>query len=71
MTNIDNQTFEIRCPSCGCYNTIRYKQARLQEVINCQGCGSKIQLIDEMNTFQNVKQEFEKNLKNLNKKIKI
>lgn len=71
MTNLDNQTFDIQCSRCGFYNTILFKQARLQDVIICQGCGSKIQLNDEMNTFQNVEQELEKNLKNLNKKIKI
>ena len=71
MINLDEQTIKIPCPRCGFYNTMPYKQARLQEVIICQECKSNIKLNDEMNTFQKVKEELEKNLKNLNKKINI
>jgi len=75
MINLDEQTIEIPCPRCGFYNTIIYKQARLQEVIICQECKSNIQLIDQMDECQKAERAIRKATqelkKNLNRNIEI
>ena len=48
MFDLDKETIEFDCPSCGFYNEIFYRQARLNDMIICRGCKTNIQLNDQM-----------------------
>jgi len=47
--NLDRSKLEIQCPRCSFFNPIRYRDARLRDVVICRGCKSNIQLDDHMN----------------------
>ena len=76
MIDLDKFNIEILCPKCGFYNEIRFKQARLRDVVICRGCKRNIHLDDHMNECRNartkirkVMQEFIESFKNIMIKI--
>lgn len=78
MIDIDNQTIQFKCPLCGFYNAIFFKQARLRDVIICRGCKVNIQLDDQMNECRKAEEavrkaieELEQATKGLNLNIRI
>lgn len=78
MINLDKHRIEIPCPSCGFYNPIVLRQARLRDVIICRGCKANINLDDQMNecrkairSIRRAINQFEQSLKNINFKIEF
>lgn len=78
MLRLDSAVIEFPCPSCGFYNAIFFKQARLRDVVICRGCKGNIQLNDQMNECRKVERlvkrtvnEFQRAFANLNREINL
>ncbi|MCK5017433.1 MAG: hypothetical protein KAS32_10235 [Candidatus Peribacteraceae bacterium] len=45
--DIENLDWKLDCPACKAPFDIKLKQAKGEEIITCQNCGTKIQLKDD------------------------
>jgi hypothetical protein len=78
MVDLDNFDIEFPCPKCSFYNKIKYKQARLRDVIICRGCKINIILDDHMNECRKARvsvkraiKRFQEQLRDIKIEIKI
>ena len=65
MIDLDRFEFEIECPNC-CFSTkIRYRDARLRDVLICRGCKANIQLDDHMNECRKARRQVAEAIRDL------
>lgn len=55
--DLDYVKLDIECPGCGFHNEIRYRDARLRDVVICRGCKGNIRLEDSMNECRKARRE--------------
>lgn len=78
MIDLDSVDVDIECPRCSFFNGIRYRDARLRDVVICRGCKCNIQLDDHMNECRKVRKavaaaiaELERSIADLNLTLQI
>ncbi|CAE6765876.1 hypothetical protein R75777_03659 [Paraburkholderia nemoris] len=78
MVELDHVRLDIPCPRCRFLNGIRYRDARLRDVLICRGCKSNIRLDDSMNECRKARRsvraaldELEKALGGLSKNLTV
>jgi len=71
MIDLDNFNIEIPCRRCGFYNRIKYKQARIRDVIICRGCKINIRLDDHMNQCRKARIQVKEALNNLLNALRV
>jgi len=69
MLNLDNQSFDFSCPSCGFYNPVTLKQIRLRDTIICRGCKAILNLDDYMNEIRKDVKSIKKMIQELEKQL--
>lgn len=57
MIDLDRFEFEIECPNCRFSTKIRYRDARLRDVLICRWCKANIQLDDHMNECRKARRQ--------------
>jgi hypothetical protein len=67
--DIDSHEVDIECPRCHFSNPIWIKQARLRDTIICRGCKSNIRLDDGMNTVRKARNQFLRQMKEIQSQI--
>lgn len=58
MLNLDAIKLDIACPTCAFLNPIRFRDARLRDVLICRGCKDNIRLDDRMNECRKARRSF-------------
>lgn len=78
MIDLDSVDLDIECPNCSFFNKIKYRDARLRDVVICRGCKSNIQLDDHVNECRKARRavaaafaDLERSLSGLNRTIQI
>lgn len=78
MIDLDSASLEIQCPECSFYSQIKYRDARLRDVIICRGCKTNIQLDDHMNECRKARKamatalsDFQSALADISKNLQI
>lgn len=74
MIDLGKQVVDIDCPGCGQLLSVTLNQVSNGDQVNCTGCLQPIRLVESGNGISDVKKsldDFEKNLKSINKKLKI
>jgi len=69
VLDLDRLTVEAKCPRCGFYNPLFFKQARLRDVLICRGCKANIQLNDQMNTWRKAVRSFRRQMRELEEQL--
>jgi hypothetical protein len=67
--DIDLHEVDIECPRCHFSNPIWIRQARLRDTIICRGCKSNIRLDDGMNTVRKARNQFLRQMKEIQSQI--
>jgi len=63
--DLDKFSFDISCPQCRFSLSVRYRDARLRDVLICRGCKANIRLDDNMNQCRKARRQFCQALDNL------
>lgn len=78
MIDLDSVDLDIECPNCSFFNKIKYRDARLRDVVICRGCKSNIQLDDHMNECRRARRavlaafaDLERSLSGLSRTLQI
>jgi len=67
--DLDKATFDLECPRCRFSLKIRFRDARLRDVLICRGCKANIHLDDNMNECRKARRAFQVAMKQLEQSL--
>jgi len=70
IPKVDSWEIPIICPKCGAQNKVTIAQIKREETIECKGCGTKTNLIDEEGNVKTKTQTLQRSLDDLERTLR-